>query len=236
MRFLHTSNMRFLHKERKSEVGLEGLISAPSRIGSQNSCAALGCCSRLPTHLAHPLKDEHAVVIHAFRPSLQRRRQNRGQPCRLFPTDITCRRSVVGTTCRLRPVNTRAPFDHVEVDLQNAPFAEDQFGYRYQCELRALAEDRAARSEKQVLYELLRNGGSSPRAAAFHIVFGSNLDLVPIEPTVLIEARVLRGDDSVLEIGRDLAERNECVAFVVRLAVNPSMQAALDVHSGGRWV
>ena len=77
----------------------------------------------------------------------------------------------------------------------------------------------------------------APReAAAFHIVFGSNLHLVPIESMVLIEARVFRGDHSVLEIGRDLAERNEFVTFVVRLAVNPGLQAALDVHRGGRWV
>ena len=29
------------------------------------------CGARLPIHLAHPLKDEHAVVIHALGPSLQ---------------------------------------------------------------------------------------------------------------------------------------------------------------------
>jgi len=32
----------------------------------------------------------------------------------------------------------------------------------------------------------------------FQIVFGSDLDLVPIEPVVLVEARVLCGDYSVL--------------------------------------
>src|ERR1700723_2441374 len=31
---------------------------------------------------------------------------------------------------------------------------------------------------------------------------------------VLVEARVLSGDNSVLQIGRDLAERNEFVAFM----------------------
>jgi hypothetical protein len=62
---------------------------------------------------------------------------------------------------------------------------------------------------------LLRNSGSSASATAFQIVFGSDLDLVPIEPMVLVEARVLRRDYSVLEIGRDLAERNEFVVFVI---------------------
>jgi hypothetical protein len=59
---------------------------------------------------------------------------------------------------------------------------------------------------------------------------------MPIEAMVLIETRVLSGDDSVLEIGRDLAERNEFVAFLIRRAMYPGLQAALDVHGGGRWV
>jgi hypothetical protein len=49
---------------------------------------------------------------------------------------------------------------------------------------------------------------------------------------VLVEAGVLRGDYSVLEIGRDLAERNEFVAFVIWSVVYPGLQAALDVHRG----
>jgi hypothetical protein len=52
---------------------------------------------------------------------------------------------------------------------------------------------------------------------------------------VLVEVRVLRGDYSVLDIGRDLAERNE-LAFAIRRVVNPGLQAALDVHRGCRWV
>src|SRR5271169_809927 len=53
---------------------------------------------------------------------------------------------------------------------------------------------------------------------------------------VLVEVRVLCGDYSVLEIGRDLAERNEIVAFAIRRVVNPGLQAALDVYRGCRWV
>src|ERR1700738_4381019 len=103
---------------------------------------------RLQIHLAHPLKDEHAVVIHAPGPSLEGSRQNRGEPCRRFPADPPSRGSLVVTTRRLCTINTRAPFNHVEIDLQNAPLAEDEFGHWYQCELRTLAEDRAARTEK----------------------------------------------------------------------------------------
>jgi hypothetical protein len=35
----------------------------------------------LPTHLAHPVKDDGAVMIHSLRPSLQGSRQNRGELC-----------------------------------------------------------------------------------------------------------------------------------------------------------
>ena len=116
----------------------------------------------------------------------------------MFPVDTPSRGYVVVTTRRLCPVNTGSPFNHVEIDLQNAPLAEDEFGHRYQCEFRTLAEDRAARSEEQLFYELLRNGGSPARATVFQIFFGGDLDLVSIEPMVLVEARVLRGDYSVL--------------------------------------
>ena len=53
---------------------------------------------------------------------------------------------------------------------------------------------------------------------------------------VLVEARVLRGDYSVLEIGRDLAERNEFIAFVIWSVASPGLQSTLDVHHSGRWV
>jgi hypothetical protein len=55
--------------------------------------------------------------------------------------------------------------------------------------------------------------GSSAGAVGLQSVFGSDLDLVPIEPMVLVEMRVLFSDYSVLEIDRELAERNEFVTL-----------------------
>jgi hypothetical protein len=98
------------------------------------------------------------------------------------------------------------------------------------------AEDRAAGSEEQVFYQLLRKRGRSANAAALHIVFSGNLHRVPIESMMLVEASVFRGDDSMLEVGRDLAQRNEFVSFVIRRVANPCLQAALHVHCGARWV
>src|SRR5579859_1714950 len=191
---------------------------------------------RLPTQLAHPLLDELAVVIHVIGASLQGQRQNCGESGRLFPADIPRRDPVVVTTRRLRTINTRAPLDHVEVELQSAALAKDQVGHRDKRELGCLADNRAARSEKQVFYHLLREGGPSANAAAFHIIFSSDLHCVPVESMMLVEARILRGDNSMLEIGRDLAQRNEFVSFAIRRVVNPGLQPALYVHRGGRRV
>ena len=193
-------------------------------------------CAQLPTRLAHPLQDQPAVVIHMIGPSFQGQRQNCGELGRLLPVDISGRGPVVVTTRRLRTIHARAPFDDVKVELQNAVLAEEQFGYRDKRELGALAEDRAARSEEQVFYQLLRKRGASTNAAAFHIVFRSVLNRLPIESTMLVEARVFRGDDSMLEIGGDLAQRNEFVSFLIRRVVNQGLQAALHVYCGGRWV
>ena len=117
----------------------------------------------------------------------------------------------------------QGPFDHVEVEFQNAVLTKDQFGHRDKRELGALAEDRTSRSEEKVFYQLLRKGGPSANGAGFHILFSCDLDRVPIESVMLVEARVLRGDDSMLEVGRDLAQRNEFVSFVIRLVVNPGL-------------
>jgi len=139
-------------------------------------------------------------------------------------------------TGRVRAINPRPPFDHVEVDLQNAKLAEKEFGHRHQCELRPFAEDRAPGSEEEIFYQLLGNGRGSAGTIPFKIFAGGDLDFVPIEAMVLVEARVFRGDDSVLKVGRNLTERNKFVAFQVRRLVNPTLQATLDVHCSGRWV
>ena len=49
---------------------------------------------------------------------------------------------------------------------------------------------------------------------------------------VLVEARVFSGDHGVLEVGRDLAQRNEVVVLVVGLAVNEGLHAPLHVDRG----
>jgi hypothetical protein len=53
---------------------------------------------------------------------------------------------------------------------------------------------------------------------------------------MLIEARVLSGNDGVLEIGGDLIERKELVMLAIRCAVDQGLEAAFDVDGGRRRV
>ena len=175
-------------------------------------------------------------MIHSGGPPLEGSWQNRGEPCRLLPVGVPGRGSVVVMTGRIRTINPGAPFDHVEVDLQDALLAEKELGQRHECELGAFAEDGAAGSEEEVFYKLLGNGRGSADATAFPIVVRSDLDLVPIEAMVLVETRIFRGNDRVLKIGRDLTDRNKLIAFAIGRLVDPGLQATLGLHSSGRWV
>lgn len=151
----------------------------------------------------------------------------------LFPVEIVSVGRVPCAGGGLGTVDAGAPFDNVDVELEDALLAEHKLGDGNQRRLRALAEDGSAGSEKEIFDELLGEGRASADAAAFLIIFGGNFDGVPVEAVMLIEATVLGGDDGVLEIGRDLAEGDELVTRVVGLAVNPGLHAALDVDDGG---
>jgi hypothetical protein len=55
---------------------------------------------------------------------------------------------------------------------------------------------------------------------------------MPVEAVVLVEACVFGGDDSVLEIGRDLTKGDKAVAGVEGLVSDPGLEAAFDVDGG----
>ena len=193
----------------------------------------IGKCCHLPADLAHAFEDDRAVLIHVIGAALQRQRQNCGETRRLLPVDIASGDSVIIMRSRLRTVHTRAPFDHVEIELENAPLTEDQFGHGDERQLASFAEERAAGSEEQIFYELLRNGGASANAATFHVALGGELNCLPIEAVMLVEATVFRGDNGMLESGRDLAQRDKFASFLIGNAVNPRLNTALHVDGGG---
>ena len=163
----------------------------------------------------------------------RRRGQDGGEARGLFAADAAGGGSVVGTADGLCAVDARAPLDEVEIELENALLAEDQLCDGDERGLRALAEDGAAGAEEEIFDELLGERGGAADALAFHVAPGGELYLVPVEAVVLVEARVLGGDNGVLEAGRDLGEREVGFARVVGLVLEPGLEAALDVDGGG---
>jgi hypothetical protein len=53
---------------------------------------------------------------------------------------------------------------------------------------------------------------------------------------VLVKTPVFRGDDRVLQIGRDLTEGNESVALTIRRRLKQALQPTLGLHRGGWWI
>src|SRR5271167_4034959 len=126
---------------------------------------------RLPAHLAHSFKNDCCVLIHALGSSLQWSRQDGGELRRVLRADTSSRSLEVVKAGRLRSVNAGSPFDYVEVELQDALLAENEFSHWHEREFCAFTKDRAVRPKEQVLYELLGDGGGSACAAAVQVVF-----------------------------------------------------------------
>jgi len=186
----------------------------------------------LPAHLAHAFEDESAVAGHALGAALEGSGEDGGELGGLLATDAAGRDSVVVLGGRLRAINAGAPFHNIQIELENALLAEDEFGYGDECGLRGFTNERSAGAEEEVFDQLLGDRGAAADAAAFHVFIGSEFHGLPIEAMVLVEARVFSGDNGVLEVGRDLAEGDELVVLVVGLAVNEGLEAALDVDGG----
>ena len=53
---------------------------------------------------------------------------------------------------------------------------------------------------------------------------------------VLVKARIFRRHYGVLEIGRDLGERNEMVALLVGAILEPRLKLPLALYRGRGWI
>lgn len=172
-------------------------------------------------------------MVHAVGVAFEGGGEDGGEACGWFAAEGSGGGGVPGAGGGLRAIDAWAPLDDVEVELEDALLAEDEFGDGDEGGFSAFAQDGAAGAEEEVFDELLGEGGGSAGASSFHVFGGVDLDLAPVEAVVLVETAVFRGDDGVLEIGRDLAEGNEGGVLTIRLVVNPGLEAALDLNGGG---
>src|SRR5215813_6871802 len=113
-------------------------------------------------------------------------------------------------------VHAGSPFNDVQIELENAPLAEDAFGERHERILDSLAHEGMTCGEEQVLDQLLRDRGSAAQASSVLLLFFDSVaNLLPIEAMMLVKAAVFGGNHGVLKIGRDAVERNKRVALAV---------------------
>ena len=178
---------------------LTGTGSGPITCGRASKAADRS--RTLPAHLAHAFLNESAGAIHARWPPLERRWKKGGEPRGLLSIEAAGCGLVVIMRSRVCAVDAGSPLDDVEIELKDALLAEDDFGNGDESGFGAFAQDGPAGSEEDIFDELLGDGGGSASAGALQVVFGSDLDLVPIEAMVLIETGVFRGDDCMLEFG-----------------------------------
>ena len=151
----------------------------------------------------------------------------------------------------MRAEDAVAPFDVVEIDLQNPLLAEELLQQHRQQQFLALARQVALAREKQVLGELLRDRRAAAdldRAQLGVGIFFESLgreffglgialpglvDGVPIDPVVVDEAVVFRGDDGTLERVGDLGIRYPLLTPVQLAIVGGELLPELRALEGG---
>jgi len=95
----------------------------------------------------------------------------------------------------LRAVDAVAPFDLVEVDLEDAGLRPGELEKLGDIGLDALAQEAAARPQQDVLGGLLRDGAGAAQMAARSEAVECRADLLDVEAVMDAEPRVLGGDD-----------------------------------------
>ena len=102
-----------------------------------------------------------------------------------------------------------APFDDVEVDLEDPALVHHVLDHDRNQRFLALAPRRALTREEQVLRELLRDGRATRDDPALAtILLARLLDRLPVEALMIHEARVFRDHDRALEVRRDARVRD----------------------------
>ena len=132
-----------------------------------------------------------AVIVHPLGLALQRRGNDGGEPRRLLAIQLRRRHVIVKLRRSFGAIDSAAPFDHVQIQLQNPVLGQKSLGQRHQGKLHAFAKKRPLGRQKQILDQLLRDGGpAAPQPMMLHIVFDNLLHFDPVESVMLAEPSV----------------------------------------------
>jgi hypothetical protein len=106
-----------------------------------------------------------------------------------------------------------APLDHIQIDLEYALLGHQRFEHRGNHRFLRLSPPRALARKKQVLRQLLRDGGA-PRddVTLAPVALPRLLDTIPVEAVVLQEFCVFGGYQRAFQMWRDFLIRHPLVA------------------------
>ena len=132
-------------------------------------------------------------------------------------------------------VDAVAPFDDVQIHLEDAALAPGGFDHQGDDRFLALAEKAAFAGEEQVLGELLADGRAAGDEAAFlQVLFDRLLNALDVEALVFDEFGVLGGDDGALQVDGYTVVGHPLVAQPgVGVLVLLARQAGLHERGGG---
>jgi hypothetical protein len=115
-----------------------------------------------------------------------------GKKRRLFGCEIRSRLAEVRACCRLTSEDPVAPFDHVQINLENAPLGECRLESSRDHHFLELAQGVLRRREIEILRELLRDrAGAAGELPFFPIGFERRANLREVDAFVIEKRAVL---------------------------------------------
>jgi hypothetical protein len=109
---------------------------------------------------------------------------------------------------RLDAVDARPPLDVVDVELEDALLAEDDFGRNGERQVVELSHRVPAGAAEEVLYQLLRDRRRAARYLTIEDLRARSAHLLEVEAPVFPEAAVLGSEDGVRDVARESLVRD----------------------------
>jgi hypothetical protein len=131
-----------------------------------------------------------------------------------------------------RTVHAGAPLHDVQVQLQDAPFGQDELGGVRERHLQRLADKGAVRRQEEVLDELLGNRGGAAEILSILVLLKRLLHHRPVDAAVLEKAAVLGCHDGLRQGVGDVSQWNRVVPLRERGVGPEPFDLPLELNAG----
>src|SRR5574343_1226832 len=156
-----------------------------------------------------------------------------GQPCRLFRPELGGAGVEIMARRRIGAKNAVPPLDHVQIDLENPPFAPQILQHQRDDRLLDLAEIRLVWRQEQVFRQLLADGRTAGHETPLLLIFFQRfLHAFPVEAFMIDELGIFGSDDRPLQVDRNPLVRHPLLLQLgIRHLLAQFSQA--DFHESG---